>query len=179
MNFQIDLIQDEVVPNQGFSTKVMNGKKEIYENTNHENTMSETEALSKSFAKKYERVIHEYIVKDTQCITFCINRLINRINKKTLNEETFIYKMKVYLEEEIVDEDSNTYQLNAIITKENDDHLLFFKFEKTWFLYNCKFNPEEQNDYIVPIGSFENLAAYSQEKVKTFGIMYIYLKINN
>lgn len=179
MNFQIDLIQDDVVPMNGFSTKIMDGKKVIYENTNPENAMTEIEAVSKSFAKKYERVIHEYLIKDTQCITFCINRLIKRVNKKTLNEETFIYKMKVHLEEEIVDEDSTTYQLNAIITKENDDHLLFFHYDKTWFVYNCKFNPEEQNDYIVPIGSFENLAAYSQEKVKTLGIMYIYLKINN
>lgn len=179
MNFQIDLIQDEVVPVDGFSMKIMDGKKVIYENINPENAMTETEAVSTSAAKKYERVIHEYLIKDTQCITFCINRLIKRVNKKTLNEETFIYRMKVHLEEEIVDEDSTTYQLNAVITKENDDHLLFFQYEKTWFLYNCKFNPEEQNDYIVPIGSFENLAAYSQEKVKTLGIMYIYLKINN
>lgn len=180
MNFQIDLIQDEIVPASGYATKTLNEKNIVYEIENPTNAMTEQEAVSKSIAQQQKRVIYEYLIKDTKCISFYINRIINRTNKKTLQEETFLYKMQVQLEKEITDEDSITYQLNAIITKENDDnYLLFFCSSQIWYVYNSNFNPEEQSDYIIPIGTFNDLANYDHGKVKTMGIIYFYLKINN
>jgi len=179
MNFQIDLIQDEIVPASGYAIKIIDNKNVVYEIANPTNVMTEQEAVANSAAQLYKRVIYEYLIKDTQCISFYINRIIKRINKKTLQEETFLYKMKVKLEKEIVDDDSITYQLSAIITKENENYLLFFCSDQIWYVYNSNFNPEEQSDYIIQIGSFKDLSMYDQGKVETMGMIYFYLKINN
>ena len=175
MDFQIDIIKTESVPNHGYSYEIKADGKIYYDNKNPKKLYTEQEAISLGIANQYERAVYEYSIYNTECISFYINRFEKRINKQSHMEDVnFIHEIPVHLEEIITDKNDNHYKLTAIITQSGTNHMLFFQINNYWYVYNSMFDPDIVEDYIVKIGTLLDLSNYREGLVKKLGVVYFY-----
>jgi len=173
MNLKIDIIHNEYISKPNIS--ILDNS--YFYDDKPDELYSLQEALTRDMVTQYERAVYEYSIYNTQSISFFINRLEKRINKQSNMEETnFIQTIPVQIEETLTDKNSNKYILTAIITESLTNHLLFFKYDNIWYIFNSMFDPELQTDYIQKIGTIQQLIDYRDGIIQTTGVIYFYIR---
>ena len=134
-------------------------------------------SLSKSNDKiiKIKKIIKHTIVKDAENLFFEIHRK-GQIKKNIQGKGKSVHFMKIKLipENSIKLISGKDIYLRGIVVYRPAHYISYFKFDDKWYLYNDYFNPDEQNDYIVEVGNYDNLLTVNKEEVCRNGIIYWY-----
>jgi hypothetical protein len=109
-------------------------------------------------AKHIPKIVNRYIINDTNHIFFGIHRL--KLNIQF--EESNFNNIKI-IPDKFINLDASGNKnlfLRSIIVWYNNHYVTFFQKKDIWYLYNDMYSARNQDDYVVIIGSHDDLMNY-------------------
>lgn len=137
--------------------------------------------IDDSVAILIKQQIIEQTINNAKMIMFYMNRLELRTNKKSGKIENNFITYRLIPNEEIVDLDNNHYKLTGItvfIPSATHYHS-FVLYNNTWLEYNDNFNIDHVSDYLIRVGTYNDLLKYKKYIIQHYGSLYIYERIQS
>ena len=157
----------------------INGK--IYIENNDTGVKTEidsmTGAVRDTIIKNVEKYIEEIIIDDADTLFFNVYRKGKIIDARGKLRNEFLDLVKLIPDEKLTLK-TNTLFLRSIIVWYSNHYVTFFMNDNVWYLYNDLFSPSRSPDYIITIGSYDDLLEYSigsiQNIVMTNSVIFWY-----